>query len=183
MLSSRVSGGAIADRVFDDLRSAGDGYVLLPLTAEGNLLDDRNPREFVVRAEDHGGPQARHRVIIVGLRSDLARGRSFKGPLLVRSRPSAGNTVASVIGAMPKLRSGISREDANVAWVRIAAEWAMRLASDTALSPELRAEFRELGGSCQAQPLTRATSVQAGSTPRAAGALVRGSETGCASQP
>lgn len=161
MLSSRVSGGAIADRVFDDLRSAGDGYVLLPLTAEGNLLEDRNPREFVVRAEEHGIPQARHRVIIVGLRSDLARGRRFEGPLLVRSRPSADNSVVSVIGAMPKLRSGLSREDSSAAWVRTVSEWAERLAGDTALSPDLQAEFRDLTVSGPAQLLTRMNSMRA----------------------
>ncbi|WP_454278536.1 DNA cytosine methyltransferase [Sphingomonas sp. Marseille-Q8236] len=161
MLSSRVSGGAIADRVFDDLRGAGDGYVLLPLTAEGDLLGDRHPREFVLRAEEHGVPQARHRVIIVGLRSDVARGRRFTGPLLVRTRPSADNSVISTIGNMPKLRSGLSRNDTGTAWVQTVGNWAQQLANDSALSPELRAEFRNVANSCPAQSLTRATSRQA----------------------
>lgn len=165
MLSSRVSGGAIADRVFDDLRTAGDGYVLLPLTAEGNLLDDRHRREFVVRAEEHGVPQARHRVIIVGLRSDLARGRSLRGPLLVRSRPSADNSVISAIGAMPNVRSGLSRNDGGTAWVQTVADWAQRLAADRALPPELRAEFRGLANFRRARPLTRSTNSQASANP------------------
>lgn len=165
MLSSRVSGGAIADRVFDDLRTAGDGYVLLPLAAEGNLLDDRHPREFVVRAEEHGVPQARHRVIIVGLRSDLARGRSFRGPLLVRSRPSADNSVISAIGELPKLRSGLSRNDDVTAWVQTVGDWAQRLAADPALPPELQAEFRGLADCRQARSLTRSTSSRASAIP------------------
>ena len=165
MLSSRVSDGAIADRVFDDLRTAGDGYVLLPLTGESNLLDDHHPRDFVVRAEEHGVPQARHRVIIVGLRSDLARGRDFRGPLLVRSRPSADNSVISAIGAMPSLRSGLSRNDGGTAWVQTVADWAQRLAADPALPPELQAEFRGLANCRQARPLTRSTSSQASAIP------------------
>lgn len=161
MLSSRVSGGAIAERVFDDLRTAGDGYALLPLTAEGDLLGDRDPREFVVRAEEHGVPQARHRVIIVGLRSDLVRSRSFEGPLLIRSRPSAENTVISAIGAMPKLRSGLSRDDGGAVWSRTVDGWAERLAGDVSLSPELRAEFRGLTDSCPERAFTRGTNMQA----------------------
>lgn len=165
MLSSRVLGAAIADRVFDDLRTAGDGYLLLPLTAEGNLLDDRHPREFVVRAEEHGVPQARHRVIIVGLRSDLARGRSFRGPLLVRSQPSVDNTVISAIGAMPNLRSGLSRNDSETAWVQTVADWAQRLAADSALPLGLRAEFRVLANFRESPLLTRSTSGKAYAIP------------------
>ncbi|WP_419809052.1 DNA cytosine methyltransferase [Sphingomonas sp.] len=161
MLSSRVSGGAIADRVFDDLRMAGDGYVLLPLTAEGNLLDHRDPREFVVRAEEHGVPQSRHRVIIVGLRSDLAHGRSFEGPLLVRSRPSAANSVISTIGGMPKLRSGLSRNDGGAAWRQTVEGWAERLSGDAALPSKLRSEFQDLTGTRRARALNRATGKQA----------------------
>ena len=68
---------------------------------------------FVVRAEDFGVPQRRHRVIIIGIRSDIAeRISSARIKLAKRQR-----TVKEVIGKMPRLRSGLSRgiDDAD-AW-------------------------------------------------------------------
>lgn len=133
MLSSHVHGGPIFERVFEDLRSAGDGYVLIPLTAEGDLLVDHKAKEFVVRAEEHGVPQARHRVFIVGLRADVAKERTLTGPLLVKSEPSQSNSVVAAIGGMPKLRSGLSKNDAATNWQEAVREWASKLAADDTL--------------------------------------------------
>lgn len=155
MLSSQVSGGPILERVFADLRDAGDGYMLLPLTAEGELRDGRKPREFIVRSEEHGVPQARHRVFIVGLRSDLARGRKISSPLLVRSRPSQENSVISAIGGMPKLRSGLSREDSASAWARTVKDWAAKLAIDRSVPSDLAPEFRRISESPLSTSLQR----------------------------
>lgn len=144
MLSSQVHGGPIFERVLEDLQRAGDGYVLVPLTAEGDLLADRKASEFVVRAEEHGVPQARHRVFIIGLRSDLAKGRNLEGPLLVRSKPSAANSVILAIGGMAKLRSGLSRGDNADAWQEAVKGWARELARDSSLPGELAPEFRRI---------------------------------------
>lgn len=151
MLSSHVHGGPIFERVFEDLRSAGDGYVLIPLTAEGDLLVDRKAKEFVVRAEEHGVPQARHRVFIVGLRSDVVKERKFTGPLLVKSEPSQSNSVIAAIGGMPKLRSGLSKNDSATNWQEAVRDWAAKLAADNTLPrsviPALRhiSKLNELG--------------------------------------
>ena len=80
MLSAAVSGNAIFQQVMDDLRAAGgpDRYELFALSAASPHLPGSQPRpqDFIVRAEVHGVPQARHRVIIVGLRRDVVyRGR------------------------------------------------------------------------------------------------------------
>jgi len=60
-------------------------------------------RDFLIRSEKHGIPQNRHRVIVLGVREDIA---------LVPDKLSNGThtTVRSVIGRMPKLRSGLSKE-------------------------------------------------------------------------
>jgi site-specific DNA-cytosine methylase len=65
----------------------------------------------VVRAEGFGVPQARHRIFIVGLRSDLK----------VRPRPSAAAQgsyrVRQTIGDLPAVRSGLSKaEDSPSRW-------------------------------------------------------------------
>ncbi|WP_420381828.1 DNA cytosine methyltransferase [Novosphingobium sp.] len=161
MLSSQVNGGPIFERVFEDLRLAGDGYALLPLTVEGNVLSDRKAGEFIVRAEEHGVPQARHRVFIVGLRLDLAKGRKFVGPLLVKTKPSAINSVVAAIGGMPRLRSGLSREDSPDAWENVVKGWARRLAADSSLPAALAPLFRRIVRASEPGTFPRATSAMA----------------------
>jgi site-specific DNA-cytosine methylase len=77
MLSSSVGGTQIFKNVMADLQGAAgpDSYRLVALCRENDLDfgEEPKPAEFLVRAEEHGVPQARHRVIIVGLRSDIAR--------------------------------------------------------------------------------------------------------------
>jgi DNA (cytosine-5)-methyltransferase 1 len=61
-------------------------------------------KEFLIRCEDYGIPQARHRVVLLGIREDLA-GRP---EVLSRSRMVC---VRDAIGGMPSLRSGLSKEE------------------------------------------------------------------------
>jgi DNA (cytosine-5)-methyltransferase 1 len=70
-------------------------------------------RATVVRMEEYGVPQARHRVLILGIRSDL---RAEPRPL----RPSAYRVpIEQVIGDLPALRSRFSdRPDSEQAWLR-----------------------------------------------------------------
>lgn len=157
MLSSKVNGGPIFERVFEDLKSAGDGYVLIPLTAEGDLLRDHQAKDYVVRAEEHGVPQARHRVFIVGLRSDLARGRKLVGPLLAKSVPSQSNSVAAAIGGMPKLRSGLSRDDSAADWADAVREWARILPTDNALPQSIIPALRQVSTANKLGLLMRAS--------------------------
>jgi DNA (cytosine-5)-methyltransferase 1 len=80
LLSSSVDGELIFDQVLDDLSKVGNrAYRLVPLAPRsGQSLFGRMVHppafDFVVRAEDHGIPQSRHRVIIVGIRADIAAG-------------------------------------------------------------------------------------------------------------
>ena len=80
ILSASVDGEKVFDRVLEDLcaiGSAGDGYQLMPLSPRSRgtscLFGSHPlPTDFIVRAEDFGLPQARHRVIVVGVRRDIA---------------------------------------------------------------------------------------------------------------
>lgn len=118
ILSSSVDGHSrIFDKVLADLRAdRGDGvrYELIALAPRSRRLPEVGrlrpaAADFLVRAEDFGVPQARHRVIIVGIRSDIAErftNASLTG-LLERYKRKA--TVANVLDGMPRLRSGVSR--------------------------------------------------------------------------
>lgn len=153
MISSSVSGRRVFDQVRADLERAGGpdvGYRLValdPKTGDELPLDDRiRNSDFIIRAEDNGVPQARHRVIIVGIRGDLCRG--IASDVLRVGLPFAGvtRTVRDVIGMMAPLRSGLSRGDSEEAW-REATTHAMEtvveaLANAPAGTPAARAYER-----------------------------------------
>ncbi|MBO9518470.1 MAG: DNA cytosine methyltransferase [Porphyrobacter sp.] len=131
-LSSRIGGERIFNRVLSDLRSAGgapDSYRIVPLTADGG----RNGAEFLIRAEKYGVPQARHRVILLGIRSDLDVGDRGNHPWLDQ-RPVT--SVRDVLGGMPRLRSGLSKSiDGPQQWRQVAIE-AMRTAGEASFAFE-----------------------------------------------
>jgi len=129
MLSSSIDGqNRIFDQVLRDLRGEREGgqpYRLIALDPRSRRqLDlgriEPTASDFIVRAEDFGVPQARHRVIVVGLRSDLAEGvpDSSLADLMVRHSLTA--TVGHVLDGVPKLRSGLSRGiDSKDEWKQI----------------------------------------------------------------
>lgn len=122
LLSSRVDGELVISRIVRDLKHPGQAfpdnktdlnYRLHSLTAEGLFEADVSPADFVVRAEKYGVPQARHRMFIVGVRSDIDVSPS-------RLSESDAPTVAGVLDGLPKIRSGISRgQDSADAWRRL----------------------------------------------------------------
>jgi DNA (cytosine-5)-methyltransferase 1 len=125
LLSSKTRAGSLVfDQMLDDLRKPQKGlrYSLFPVSDGGRTeialslgLDSTDPRDFVVRAEQHGIPQARHRIILLGIREDCI-GRSMKLP---RPIPRDVNpvTVGEVLAGLPSLRSGVSGiPDSTVSW-------------------------------------------------------------------
>lgn len=133
MLSSTVESRLVFEMLMEDLSSLGTGqghhYDLLAVRVEdgkASLQEAARPSDFIVRAEEFGVPQRRHRVIIVGIRSDLA-GTAARTEVSVSGLT---RTVSDVIGTMPELRSGISRgRDDSSAWRNEVVEAAKLLAS------------------------------------------------------
>jgi DNA (cytosine-5)-methyltransferase 1 len=82
MLSSSIEKMKVFDLVTKDLAGGGGAaeYILFPLSDEPSFDGEVLPRSFIVQAEDHGVPQARHRVIIVGIRRDLSDVRGGVAP-------------------------------------------------------------------------------------------------------
>ena len=92
--TAKVAGKPILPAILNDLRVAGSiGYELHSLGAGSPHLAD----DFLIKAEKHGVPQTRHRVIIVGVRRDL----EITPKALVRKNIV---TVAKAIGDLPLLK-------------------------------------------------------------------------------
>ncbi|SIR60512.1 DNA cytosine methyltransferase [Bosea sp. TND4EK4] len=133
MLSSTVESRLVFEMVMEDLSSLGTGrghhYELRAIRVEdgkASLTEATEPADFIVRAENFGVPQRRHRVIIVGIRSDVAA----KTADAVVSVSQKSRTVNDAIGMLPALRSGISRGlDYAAAWRTEVANAAGQLAS------------------------------------------------------
>ena len=146
MLSSAVKGDSIFRKVMADLRNAAgpDSYRLFALSPSTNAdYAAPLPSDFIVRTEEYGIPQARHRVIIVGLRRDIAE--NLPARLLPRLERREGKVcVADVIGAMPTLRSHLSRGDSTATWkaaIRKASELVKSSSLPLSLPPGIRNEF------------------------------------------
>lgn len=119
LLSATIEGKSAISRIVRDLSnpvsaisrsSNGLSYRLYSLSEDELPEGDVDPRLFIVRAEDHGIPQARHRMFIVGIRSDL----KVKPGKLKSLKPP---TVRQTIGGLPSVRSSLSRgSDSLEAW-------------------------------------------------------------------
>lgn len=127
LLSARVSDEKIVQQILDELATPGlqNGcnedleYRIYSLTTGRECEeDDFDPAELVVKAEEHGVPQARHRVILLGVRSDI---QIVPERLEKRERVAA----STVLDDLPRLRSGLSqRDDDPDQWVEAIRECA-----------------------------------------------------------
>ena len=176
ILSSRVNGGYVFHDILRDLTDPGPAlgmgtgvrYTIHSLECPVSFSKGDDPAEidatsFVIEAERHGVPQARHRVILLGVREDLA----FDG---MHSLPVADRlTVWDAIGNLPPLRSRLSRGDSEAVWRDSVRQMARELQEDAekqgmdALAIELRAgvfgvgRHLETGGLRYRHRMARAT--------------------------
>lgn len=85
-------------------------YSIRAIVQSSSLFADE-PSDYVVKVEEFGVPQRRHRVILVGIREDS----SSRLECLVPSQ--ARETVREALRTLPRLRSGLSKEsDSDRAW-------------------------------------------------------------------
>lgn len=112
ILSSKVAGQQIFHRILSDLADCGyriHSLVTDTLFRRGDNPDDIDARDFIVRAELYGIPQARHRVILLGVREDVCEAKGNDWRPLVLQKADTTVSVSEVIGDLPPLRSRISR--------------------------------------------------------------------------
>lgn len=154
MLSSSVDGeNRIFDQVLRDLRGEREGgrrYQLIALDPRRRQQLDLGRFEpcapdFIVRAEDFGVPQARHRVIVVGLRADLAENLPERALADLMIRHNLKTTVGHALSGMPRLRSGLSQEaDGPDAWrALVLTAMAFVAELETNLTDEQHTAFAE----------------------------------------
>lgn len=117
MLSAQHNGEQVFPAVLKALRDAGgtDQYRLYALAPKSP--ERWEPDDFLVRAEEHGVPQTRHRLIVICIRRDVAENLpQHLEPRLDPTEALVG--VEDIIGAMPVLRSRLSRSDDGPSWQR-----------------------------------------------------------------
>ncbi len=148
LLSAKLKEEHIFDRILADLANPAAAmpeaavedvqYQLMPLVVRNDdPADSYEPEDFVVCAEKHGIPQARHRIIILGIRSDVGG-----EPGILQLADTV--TVRQAIGDLPRLRSGLSKEgDSLAAWrdVVLAMERTSWMRNGT-LDSELRSSLQ-----------------------------------------
>lgn len=71
MLSSQHSGSLIFNRILEDLKFPRNGhqYLIRSFVVPGEISE---PNDFVIKSECFGVPQSRHRVVLFGIRADVA---------------------------------------------------------------------------------------------------------------
>lgn len=127
LLSATVDNTRIFHRILEDLRSPvvaleRDGrssrgsrqleYRIFSLV-EHREFENGDTGGTLIRSEEYGIPQARHRVILLGIRNDLRKA----SPKILRKRPMIA--MSEVVDSLPELRSGLSRNyDSAKAWER-----------------------------------------------------------------
>ncbi|EGQ7792743.1 DNA cytosine methyltransferase [Vibrio parahaemolyticus] len=145
ILSAKIDGEIMFPRILKDLRAPGrvtkiatPRYKVFSLVVDANdptnpAYDD--PTDFLIKSENYGVPQARHRVILLGVRADIERVPGTLAPFEHQS------TVEQVLADLPKLRSGFSkRKDNATDWGSVVSKNATqvkRLLKKFALAQEL----------------------------------------------
>jgi len=124
ILTSRVDGRRMFPDILRDLHNPGKAlggrsngiYDIYPLSADAvdgpyqSGDSEVSLSRFLVKAELLGIPQARHRVILLGVR----RGVGLREPISLSASDQIG--VGQVIRDLPCLRSALSKEDSGRAW-------------------------------------------------------------------
>ncbi|MGE8407841.1 MAG: DNA cytosine methyltransferase [Pseudomonas sp.] len=133
ILSSKVGGKGIFSQILQDLAdptkaldgtNGGQKYKICSLVSResfssSDCINRVNPKSFIIEAEKYGVPQARHRVILLGVALD-EQGNIPSHALL---NGSDSVSVEQAIGGLPRLRSKLSRRsDSQEAWYRTVAD-------------------------------------------------------------
>ena len=117
LLSAEVNGEKVINRILKDLRNPSSvfkktkspKYKVYSLSSQAKDIDRLgNPsyndnRDFLIKSEEYSVPQKRHRVILLGIRNDI---KSIPSTLIPGLKEV---NLKSVIGDLPKLRSGLGR--------------------------------------------------------------------------
>jgi len=144
ILSSKVDGKKIFHSILRDLsdpqlairNKTGLGYKLYSLVVPTRFMKGMDPEEidvhdFIIRSESHGIPQARHRVILLGVRDDIDAAPSLLNKI-------TESTVEDAIADLPRLRSRLSKEaDSPEIWSAKVEQFRLELIREASQKQEL----------------------------------------------
>ncbi|MFL6387376.1 MAG: DNA cytosine methyltransferase [Terriglobales bacterium] len=150
ILSSTHKGKRIVDRIIDDLKNPAVAldssaksrlsYRLYPLAEyQEDLFESRahKPSDFIIRAEEHGIPQMRHRFILLGVRDDISA-----SPERLRNSPDRVS-MWQVIKDLAPLRSQLSKEeDSPQAWRQAIRALMSRVGQNGRIDEKLRTQLK-----------------------------------------
>jgi len=122
ILSSRHKGSPIFERILSDLSNSGGSHeyrIRSFVVPRGD--ESLAPKDYVIEAERFGVPQSRHRVILFGIRSDLANATEelrTSPQHFVISPALSKVSVRTALSGLPSLRSRLSKEhDSHEGWL------------------------------------------------------------------
>lgn len=107
LLSAKLEDEKIFPKILEDLKNP--GLIFSELNSPDyniySLVKDeiKSDRDYLIKSEDFGVPQKRHRVILLGIRKSI----KIKPKTLAKSESKT--SLKSVIGKLPKIRSGLNR--------------------------------------------------------------------------
>jgi DNA (cytosine-5)-methyltransferase 1 len=142
MLSSQINGGLVFKQIINDLENCGDGYTLYSLkTGEKFEIGKTNPRDFLLKSEDYGIPQCRHRIIIIGIKNTLKNSPEKISSLENLEQVSAKEALEN----LPKVRSVFSnrsqyyRDNTYENWLSYISSGIIKLVEEeTTLEPKIK---------------------------------------------
>ena len=161
ILSSQLNSRRVFERILSDLANAGgqSAYTLFSLveprrkTTMPPLFENDGAQlaatDFLIESENHGIPQSRHRVIILGIRSDLLLSRKGFAPKLLRRRGKVV-PISKVLKGLPRLRSGrTEHSDSNNDWRDVlqraaSSDWFRNLGRTTPIKRKIRTVLQNL---------------------------------------
>lgn len=158
ILSSSPDGTPIFPLILKDLKNpslaienSGEGknYKIISLVKEpiNNSSDEtvyKSSGDFVIRAENYGIPQARHRVILVGVSHDLIKSVTSIPQLEQQNDVN----IEHVIKGLPVLRSKLSKEkDTPENWLRVIKENIKLVVKQSKNNKLLKPVIEEMKGS------------------------------------
>lgn len=133
ILSSKVNDQRIFSSILQDLSDphralhtgSGKQYRIYSLATgasfgPGDDVDQIDPKTFILKAEDYGIPQARHRVILLGICTDSL---PASANLVTLRKEQDRISVGQAIGSLPRLRSTLTKSaDSRDAWINVVQE-------------------------------------------------------------
>ena len=164
LLSANLRGERLFERIRVDLNNPAEAlkrerrkagrqprYSLHSFVPAGDLFGPLKPSDFIVQAEDYGVPQARHRVILLGVLDGF---REPEAPIPCLTR-GATAPVGTALHNLPRVRSGLSRgNDSSERWHEVLAE-ALKRQWFKSLPASVRKEIRHAVGRATGEELSR----------------------------